>query len=423
MANIVFYAAAYRGDVYPYVPVASELSRRGHRVTYVVPREFHPDFAAEPFDCVHTGTDFSPMTLNLPENAEFVRRWGMKLSGVVLFRLYTCKLTVPFLELSYTTLRTAAEDINADLFVSHPGSATVARIVADAMDIPWVCGDLFPMTRPTAERPPPGIPNLGPEGNRAVWRSATGRITNPLTCHNRFIEFRRSIGLDDGPPSILGVMDSPHLNIGMASPHYVPPASDWPSTYQMAGFTHWAGPGSGQLGDDVQAFLDDGPPPVIVTLGTAAATANPEVFDAALDVLESRGERAIVLASTDALADELRRKIGNGPHAAWPFVPLQALLPRSKAIVHSGSHGTNGLGLAAGLPAVVVPSLFDQVWHGQRQQQLGTGILAKKPKQLAPAIDRILTDSSFTRNAVAFAELLADEDGVGKTADLVESMV
>ena len=57
MARIVFHSMAHRGDVFPYVPIASELCRRGHDVTYVVPREFHPLFASEPFRCVHSGTD------------------------------------------------------------------------------------------------------------------------------------------------------------------------------------------------------------------------------------------------------------------------------------------------------------------------------------------------------------------------------
>ena len=30
MARIVFHSMAHRGDVFPYVPIASELSRRGH---------------------------------------------------------------------------------------------------------------------------------------------------------------------------------------------------------------------------------------------------------------------------------------------------------------------------------------------------------------------------------------------------------
>ena len=37
MARIVVHSMAYRGDVFPYVPIASELARRGHDVTFVVP--------------------------------------------------------------------------------------------------------------------------------------------------------------------------------------------------------------------------------------------------------------------------------------------------------------------------------------------------------------------------------------------------
>ena len=47
--KIVVYSMAHRGDVFPFVPIASELVRRGHDVTFVVPRDFHPVLAAEPF--------------------------------------------------------------------------------------------------------------------------------------------------------------------------------------------------------------------------------------------------------------------------------------------------------------------------------------------------------------------------------------
>ena len=423
MANVVFFSGAYRGDVYPYVPVASEMQRRGHNVTYVVPREFHPDFADEPFRCVHSGTDFSPMTLNLPENAEFVRKWGMKANGAFLMRLYICKLTVPHMQLQFDTLKNAAEEADVDLFVQHPGASLLGQIVADAMDVPWISGDLFPMIRPTADHPPPGLPNLGQTANKAMWTAGSSRLTAPLSCHNALMDFRTSIGLSPGPTSAIKAMQSPHGMIGMVSPHYFPVPSDWPDTYQMTGFTHWAGPGSGVLGDDVLRFLDEGPPPVVITLGTAAATAHPEVFGAALDELDKAGERAIVLASTDALAESLRTRVSNGPHAVWPFVPLQALLQRAKAIVHSGAHGTNGLGLAAGLPAVIVPSLFDQVWHGERQEELGTGVLVRKHKDVPAAMTRLLHDTSLADNARAFGQLLQDEDGVTASADAIEGML
>ena len=76
MARIVVHSMANRGDVYPYVPIASELCRRGHEVTYVVPREFDSAFAAEPFRCVHSGTDFSPVELD--QHGAYIARWGNK---------------------------------------------------------------------------------------------------------------------------------------------------------------------------------------------------------------------------------------------------------------------------------------------------------------------------------------------------------
>jgi hypothetical protein len=55
---------AHRGDVFPYVPIATELVRRGHEVRFVTPRQFHPLLTGEPFTCVHSGTDFSPIELD-----------------------------------------------------------------------------------------------------------------------------------------------------------------------------------------------------------------------------------------------------------------------------------------------------------------------------------------------------------------------
>src|SRR5204863_719431 len=96
MARVVVYSMAYRGDVFPYVPIASELVRRGHAVTYVVPREYHPLLAGEGFRCVHSGTDFSPSALD--GHGDYVARWGMRAGGAMLSRLYFGVFTVPYMD-------------------------------------------------------------------------------------------------------------------------------------------------------------------------------------------------------------------------------------------------------------------------------------------------------------------------------------
>ena len=114
--KIVVYSMAHRGDVFPVR--ADRLGARAARARRDVRRaeEFHPVLAAEPFRCVHSGTDFSPVELD--EHGAFLRRWGMKMGGAVTLRLYFGEFTVPHLEALFTAVD--AELCGADLLVSHP---------------------------------------------------------------------------------------------------------------------------------------------------------------------------------------------------------------------------------------------------------------------------------------------------------------
>ncbi|NNE72221.1 MAG: hypothetical protein HKN26_00995, partial [Acidimicrobiales bacterium] len=262
MARIVVYSNAYRGDVFPFVPIASELHRRGHDVTYVCPREFHPLFAAEPFSVAHSGSD-SLAPVSLDQHGEWLAKWGMRFGGALQLRLFFKKLCVPYLDDFFAALH--AEVDGADLLFSHPAAAIVGSMAAEACDVPWVGGDLFPMLIPTATRPPHPLPDLGRRGNAALWRFGRSRAFAPLTCEDDFLAHRRKLGLDATRRSPLDAMRSPWLNLGMASPRYVEPADDWPETFTMTGFSLWDGPAHGAVSAEVTEFLDAGDPPVLVT--------------------------------------------------------------------------------------------------------------------------------------------------------------
>lgn len=414
MARIVVYSNAYRGDVFPFVPIASELARRGHDVTFVTAREFHPLFAAEPFRVAHSGSD-SLAPKHLDTHAEWVAKWGVRFGGARQLKLFLGELCVPYLDDFYDALH--AELDGADLLLSHPAAALVGSMVAEALDVPWIDGDLFPMLLPTSTRPPDPLPNLGARANRMMWRAGRSRMLAPLTYQKDFAAYRRKKGLDSTERSPLDAMRSPHLSLGLASPTYVEPAPDWPASMRMTGFSMWEGPDAGALPDDVRAFLDAGDPPVLVTLGTSAASAAPQRFEAAMSALDDAGARGLFLTSTDDIAARLRRRNTSGRHGIWPFVPLAPVLPRCRAAVQSGSHGTNAMVLTAGLPSVISPVLFDQVWHAKRQQELGTGLWAKKPKDLGEAIRRLLEDSDVTATAQQFGRRLREEDGVATACD------
>jgi UDP:flavonoid glycosyltransferase YjiC (YdhE family) len=78
--------------------------------------------------------------------------------------------------------------------------------------------------------------------------------------------------------------------------------------------------------------------------------------------------------------------------------------------------------MTAGVPTVVHPQLFDQVWNGRRVEQLGVGVHARRARDVAPAVRRILGDPGYAERARALATRLAEEDGAGACADAVETL-
>lgn len=419
MSRIVLHSMAHRGDVFPYVPIASELSRRGHDVTFVVPREFHPLFESEPFRCVHSGTDFSPVALD--EHGDYIARWGMKFGGAAVLPLYFRRFTVPHLDELFEAIDN--ELASADLLVSHPAAAIVGAMSCERRDLPWLVGDLFPMLVPTTTAAPGGMPNLGARGNGMLWRLGRTRAVGPLFDRAGFVEFRTRLGLaTDRDWNVLDARLSPYGNFALSSRHYVERAPDWPEGYELVGFTSWHGPDDGHLADDVTTFLADGAPPVVVTLGTSAASARPEVFEQVAAVLDQAGVRGIFLTSNAAATEHVKSVVAE-PHAVWRFVALAPLLAHARAVVHSGAHGTNALTLAAGLPSAIVPCMFDQLWHAQRQQKLGTGVWIRRSSEMPQAVQRLLSDATMRERARVLGDKIAAENGTMAACDAIEEFL
>jgi rhamnosyltransferase subunit B len=201
------------------------------------------------------------------------------------------------------------------------------------------------------------------------------------------------------------------------SPAWFPAPSDWPHTTVLTGFIPWESPES-SLPDDVRAYLDDGDPPVLVTLGTSAATNATEAFGRMAATLDDLGVRGVFLVGDETeITGPLRDRPG-----VWPFVPLHLVLPRCRAVVHSASLGTTGAVLASGLPSLATPLLFDQIWNAYRTAQLRAGLVLRtpSPKRSLRLVERLLTDRTLEDNARDLAAKLAGDHGVARAADAIE---
>ena len=176
----------------------------------------------------------------------------------------------------------------------------------------------------------------------------------------------------------------------------------------LTGFIPWEPPDA-HVADEVSAFLDQGDAPVLVTLGTSAATNADEVFELMADTLDDLGVRGLFLVGDESnITGPLRDRRG-----VWPFVPLHLVLPRCRAIVHSASLGTTAAVLHSGVPSLAVPLLFDQIWNAYRTAQMRAGLVLRRPSRprARRLVEQLVTDRGLQARARDLSSRLRGEHG------------
>jgi MGT family glycosyltransferase len=102
------------------------------------------------------------------------------------------------------------------------------------------------------------------------------------------------------------------------------------------------------------------------------------------------------------------------------------LLPRCAAIVTTGGMGTVIAALRAGVPLVVVPTGWDKPINARRVVASGVGVRLSPrrctPVRLRAAVEQVLADPRYGRNARRAADLLAAAPGPAGAAELIEKM-
>ena len=417
MARIAVTSCVYLGDVAPFIPVAQRLHDAGHDVVFVAPEGFRSLLERQPFAYAPYVLDCSPAAMNA--DPEHTRLMQHPVRNSVKLAQYWCDRAFADDPIGAIEQLTGAF-AGADVVVTHPTFSIATVPAARAVGAKVAVGHLFPMMIPTSKWTPPlgpRSPNLSRPVNRALWgvlRSASGRSFRDTAINAG----RRHVGL----PPIRGGTGWAWLEadqtVVLASEHYYgPAASDWPPV-SFGGFSIWDGSGGGVLDPELDRFIDDGDPPVLVTLGTSAATDAGSRFATISRDLDAKGLRSVLLVGHASNLASL------GEHsAAVEFAPMAPLLPRCRVAVVSGALGGLAAALTAGIPVVVHPQLFDQVWHGHRVKELGVGLMALRAGKVADAVRTIVDDPGYTERARALAARMRSEDGATALARAVEQLL
>ncbi len=169
---------------------------------------------------------------------------------------------------------------------------------------------------------------------------------------------------------------------------FAPSKDDCPTQLSHAHFPRYLLDAQRELPTAVCSFLEQGPPPVVVSLGTAMAHGQAQ-WRAWQTALQQLGQRGIFLSPfKNQWLPETGPDVLQTDYAAFSL-----LLPHCTAVVHHGGIGTLAQTLAAGLPHIIQANAHDQFENARCISALGVGQrLARNanPAQCANALKRWL---------------------------------
>jgi len=405
------------GDIHPYMAIALELQRRGHRPVIATMPGYRETIEG-------AGLPFAPVrpdiALPTDQGTELIEKIMEPKTGP---RFLTEELIFPAVRDSYADLLKIVE--GADLLVTHP-AAPAGPLVGRKTGMPWVSTVLAPLSFYSSYDPP--VPPFW-QWTRKLSLLGPGvmgfflKVMMSTYKAKAVTEFRDELGLEDtGNPMFEG-QHSPALVLAMFSEMFGQRQPDWPPQTEITGFCFYDGGHNVEIPIELTHFLDNGAPPIVFTLGSSAVWVARDFFDESIRAAKLLGRRAVLLIGDER---NLPRALPEGI-IALDYVPYQTLLPRACAVVHHGGVGTTSHGLLAGVPTLIVPFAFDQSDNAEHARKVGTSRTLYRDKYLAPRVanelDELLRRPAYVRRALEVSQRLKQENGPARAADLIERVL
>jgi len=403
------------GDLHPYLAVALELKRAGHRPLIATTDIFREAVESE-------GIEFAlmrPGSAELGDIAQIVHRIFHPVRGPEFLMR---ELLMPWVRMSYADLDRACAD--AELIVTHP-LAFAGRLISEKRSLPWVSTVLAPLSLMSAIEPPyfPALPGGGLWLRRlgmgtyrmlfSIMRHIAGSWEKPLH------ELRSEIGLP--PTKQLALFEgqySPRLNLALFPSLFAEPQADWPANTIACGFARYDGSTvAPDLKAELDAFLAQGEPPIVFTLGSSVAMDAGDFFAKATAAATRLNRRAILVTGQDPQSSM------PATVKAFRYLPYSEVFPHAAVNVHQGGIGTLAQALAAGRPQLVMPAAFDQPDNARRAVRLEVArtlpLQRASVEAMTENLAALLTSHDYQARADKAGETIRSQNGARGAAELL----
>ena len=405
-----------RGDVEPSVVVGRELQRRGHDVRIALPPNLIGFAEAQGLAAVAYGLDSRALAeasrqywacfFRNPFRFRELDGLGRQLSELVT-QCWSGEAT--------TTLASLAD--GSDLLIAGFGFEQFAANVAEHHDLPFATLHFFPM-RANGQLLPFLPAPLGRAAmtiyERLSWGGPTKKVEQAQ---------RRELGLPEATcPWPQRIAERGSLEIQAYDEVCFPAlAAEW---------AKWDGqrPFVGALAlelptdadEEILSWIAAGTPPIFFGFGSIPIGSTADTIAMIGAACAELGERALVGAGGSDFSSvphfEHVKVVG--------VVNYAAIFPTCRAVVHHGGAGTLAAGLRAGIPQLILWTLFDQPLFGAMLKRLKVGTARRfsstTTRSLVADLRRILGPQYVTRAREIATQMSKPAESARAAADLAE---
>ena len=405
--KITAVAVGTRGDVNPLVELGAKMIKRGHTFRILAQESFRPLIEKKGVTYLHLDGD-----------AEHVMKYLVTdYKTSIDFPLGLLKLKRENPAFMEQTLQALA---GSDVCMYGTCSGFV-RDAADKLGIPCIRYFYSPYDRTDL------YSLYSVEHNTAAVAKSYDTITGgmPMLSNLLMSRWRRQNGIPKVKNFDHYTLQNGRrvLTLYPVSPILMPRDPKWDSHIHVTGY--WYRPeedAAGYTADPaLEKFLTEGEKPIFVAFGKAESKQLAQLQVRTVEALQETGIKAVVQAF------QIPEKKNTQTLYFVDNIPYSFVFPRVKAVVHHGGCTTNGIGIWAGCPTLIIPLALDQWYYGRTVHELGLGpaplYIRKKlctKQQLKDALTDLVS-GKYEKRAGELAAQIRQENGLQEAVQAIEA--